>query len=255
MVGCALRCALRCALALSACCLWLVACCFGLSGSALPCGTPDFTLVSSNPPTFPDTPPKHTRELPRASRMSSSRSGARSVPCSRPRATRSCATPCPSRSPTPSPMTARPPTTPPTTTLEARVATVGAMTRPRRIAAPERRERWRAAAQSPRARRAWYASFERGTLGRNRPGHKGCVCALAALKREALWPCGLLLSKKSSTARRTAARTAWRCRRTRTTKTATSSTTTPRGAPTSPPRRAQPLLLLSRSNPPTEGGA
>ena len=29
----------------------------------------------------------------------------------------------------------------------------------------------------------------------------------------------------------------------------TSSTTTPRGGPTSPPRRAQPLLLLFRSNP------
>ena len=27
-------------------------------------------------------------------------------------------------------------------------------------------------------------------------------------------------------------------------------TTTPRGGPTPPPRRAQPLLLLSRSNPP-----
>ena len=30
--------------------------------------------------------------------------------------------------------------------------------------------------------------------------------------------------------------------------------TLPRGGPTPPPRRAQPLFLLSRSNPPTEGG-
>ena len=58
----------------------------------------------------------------------------------------------------------------------------------------------------------------------------------------------------SSTARRTAARTAWRCRRTRTTKTATSYRTTPRGGPTSPTSCAQPLFLLSGSNPPLRGG-
>ena len=34
----------------------------------------------------------------------------------------------------------------------------------------------------------------------------------------------------------------------------TSSLTTPRGGATPLPRRAQPLLLLFRSNPPTEGG-
>ena len=45
------------------------------------------------------------------------------------------------------------------------------------------------------------------------------------------------------TARRTAAPTARRCRRTRAIRTATSSITTPRGGATSPPRRAQPLLL------------
>ena len=75
-------------------------------------------------------------------------------------------------------------------------------------------------------------------------------------RRTAAGPVSSLIAPgiSSSTARRTAARTAWRCRRTRTTNTATSSTTTPRGGPTSPPRRAQPLLLLSRSNPPTEGG-
>ena len=54
----------------------------------------------------------------------------------------------------------------------------------------------------------------------------------------------------SSTARRTAAPTARRCRRTRTTRTATSFSTTPRGGATPLPRRAQPLLLLLRSNPP-----
>ena len=64
----------------------------------------------------------------------------------------------------------------------------------------------------------------------------------------------MALEISSSTARRTAARTAWQCRRTRTTKTATYSTTTPRGGATPPPRRAQPLLLLSRSNPPLRGG-
>jgi len=58
----------------------------------------------------------------------------------------------------------------------------------------------------------------------------------------------------SPTARRTAARTARRCRRTRTIRTATSFSTTPRGGATSPPRRAQPLLLLFRSNPPTDWG-
>ena len=64
----------------------------------------------------------------------------------------------------------------------------------------------------------------------------------------------IALGISSSTARRTAARTAWRCRRTRTIRTATSSLTTPRGGATSLPMRAQPLLLLFRSNPPTEGG-
>ena len=75
-------------------------------------------------------------------------------------------------------------------------------------------------------------------------------------RRTAAGPVSSLIAPgtSSSTARRTAARTAWRCRRTRTTKTATSSTTTPRGGPTSPPRRAQPLFLLSRSNPPLRGG-
>ena len=58
----------------------------------------------------------------------------------------------------------------------------------------------------------------------------------------------------SSTARRTAAPTARRCRRTRAIRTATSSLTTPRGGATPLPRCAQPLLLLFRSNPPTEGG-
>ena len=43
-------------------------------------------------------------------------------------------------------------------------------------------------------------------------------------------------------------------RRRRTIRTATSSITTPRGGATSLPRRTQPLLLMFRSNPPTEGG-
>ena len=51
-----------------------------------------------------------------------------------------------------------------------------------------------------------------------------------------------------------AALTARRCRRTRTIRTATSSLTTPRGGATPLPRRAQALLLLFRSNSPTEGG-
>jgi len=55
-------------------------------------------------------------------------------------------------------------------------------------------------------------------------------------------------------ARRATAPTARRCRRTRTIRTATSSLTTPRGGATPLPRRAQPLLLLFRSNPLTEGG-
>ena len=41
-----------------------------------------------------------------------------------------------------------------------------------------------------------------------------------------------------------------RCRRTRTIRTATSFSTTPRGGTSPLPRRAQPLLLLFRSNPP-----
>jgi hypothetical protein len=51
--------------------------------------------------------------------------------------------------------------------------------------------------------------------------------------------------------------TAWRCRRTRTTKTTSSSLTTPRGGATLlPPRHAKPLLPLPRSNPPPlRGGA
>ena len=51
-------------------------------------------------------------------------------------------------------------------------------------------------------------------------------------------------------ARRAAAPTAQQCRRTRTTRTAVSFLTTPRRGTTSPPRRAQPLLPLFRSNPP-----
>jgi len=42
--------------------------------------------------------------------------------------------------------------------------------------------------------------------------------------------------------------------RTRTIRTAISFSTTPRGGATPLPRRAQPLILLFRSNPPTEGG-
>ena len=48
--------------------------------------------------------------------------------------------------------------------------------------------------------------------------------------------------------------TARRCRRTNTIRTAISFSTTPRGGATPLPRRAQPLLLLFRSNPPLRGG-
>jgi len=57
---------------------------------------------------------------------------------------------------------------------------------------------------------------------------------------------GIIISTRKPDARR--------CRRTRTIRTATSSSTTPRGGATPLPRRAQPLLLLFRSNPPTEWG-
>ena len=59
----------------------------------------------------------------------------------------------------------------------------------------------------------------------------------------------------SSTTRCTAAPTARRCRRTRTIRAATSSLTTPRGGATPLPKHAQPLLLLFRTSPLTEGGA
>ena len=70
--------------------------------------------------------------------------------------------------------------------------------------------------------------------------HRGWACFLLNRARD------LIIHAAASTARR------WR--RTRTIRTAISSLTTPRGGTTLLPRRAQPLLLLFRSNPPTEGG-
>ena len=61
-------------------------------------------------------------------------------------------------------------------------------------------------------------------------------------------------TSSSTTRTAAAAPTARRCRRTRAIRTATSFSTTPRGGAAPLPRRAQPLLLLFRSNPPTEGG-
>ena len=102
-------------------------------------------------------------------------------------------------------------------------------------------------------------------LGFPSPGPPGCVLGLAWLGRggglqkenTAAGPASSSTAPgtSSSTARRTAAQTTRRCRRTsRTIRTATFFSTTPRGGATPLPRRAQPLLLLFRSNPPLRGG-